>query len=177
MNLLSEAFNTLLDPRDPRSQSDQYQNRLKALSNRIDNLPVRQRLTDTDAAASAEIYQIVTQIYVARASQSPWEPSEHLEGLVDKAFAVPERGHYCEHFFPMLILACEARTDERRVAILDLFERNQRAARGRSMEGLKHAIQAIWVQQDLHADDDLLPNYLGILSAAINTSNTLPSFV
>jgi hypothetical protein len=38
------------------------------------------------------------------------------------------------------------------------------------------AIQSIWVQQDLHADGDILVNYLDVMSAGISSTSTIPSF-
>ncbi|GKT43336.1 uncharacterized protein ColSpa_03517 [Colletotrichum spaethianum] len=77
----------------------------------------------------------------------------------------------------MFILSCEARTDERRAAIINLINRTERSARTRSLKGLRDLIQSIWVQQDLHADSDLLVNYHGIISTVVSSSTTLLSFV
>lgn len=38
-------------------------------------------------------------------------------------------------------------------------------------------IRSIWVHQDLHADGDLLVNYVGAMRSVINMNNTIPSFV
>ncbi|KAI0376219.1 fungal-specific transcription factor domain-containing protein [Hypomontagnella monticulosa] len=180
LNLLSETCDTLLSPWDPRSREEEYHDRLRALEERIENLPAIPALStpaaDTIAAVEIEVYQLATRIYLLRASQSPWESSPKLESLIRRAFTVPLKANFCVHFFPLFILACEARTDEQRASILNLIDRTEKGARIRSMKGLRREIQSIWVQQDLHADSDLLMNYLGIMSAVISSSNTLPSF-
>jgi hypothetical protein len=44
------------------------------------------------------------------------------------------------------------------------------------MKGLKAGINSIWVQQDLHADSELLMNYVSIMSSVISSGNAVPSF-
>ncbi|OHE99697.1 hypothetical protein CORC01_05055 [Colletotrichum orchidophilum] len=179
LNLLSEVCDTLLDPRDPRSQNQVYQNRLKDLERRVGGVSIKPAIpsgSDPDAAFAIELYQTATQIYLVRASQSPWEPPANLDALIETAFSGPVQSCTCEHFFPLLILACEAQRDEQRIGIINLIERTQRDVRIRSIQAVKNTIQSIWVQQDLHKDDDVLMDYLGILSSAISSSNTVPSF-
>lgn len=178
LNLLSEICDTLVDPRDPRSRSEEYQTRLKDLERRIGNVHIKPASTGStsDAKIAVELYQMATQIYLVRASQSPWEPAANLESLIDAAFSGPIKSCTCEHFFPLLILACEAHRDEQRVAIINVIERTQRDTRIRSIQEVKNTIQSIWVQQDLHRDNDVLVDYLGIMSAAISSGNTIPSF-
>ena len=129
-----------------------------------------------NATLAEEIWQTAIRVYLARASQSQWEPFTKLDSEINEEFAKNIRVCSCDHFFPMFILACEARTDERRAAIISLIDRTERSARARSLEELRAVIQSIWVQQDLHADSDLLVNYLGVISAVISSSNTVPSF-
>ncbi|EXF84956.1 hypothetical protein CFIO01_02169, partial [Colletotrichum fioriniae PJ7] len=170
---------TLVDPRDPRSQDKSYQNQLKDLGGRVRDISVKTAIpsaSDPDAAFAIELYQMATQIYLVRASQSPWEPPANIDALVEAAFEGPVQSCTCEHFFPLLILACEAQRDEQRIGIINLIERTQRDVRIRSIQAVKNTIQSIWVQQDLHKDDDVLVDYLGTLSSAISSSNTVPSF-
>lgn len=178
LNLLSEISDTLIDPRDPRSTNSEYQDHLRDIERRIKDIPVKPGSVDLDPDArfAVELYQMATRIYLVRASQSPWEPAANLDPLIDAAFSGPAQYCNCEHFFPLLILACEAHKDEQRVAIINLIERTQRDARIRSVQGVKDTIQSIWVQQDLHKDDDVLVDYLGIMSAVISSSNSVPSF-
>ncbi|KAJ0120840.1 Zinc-finger transcription factor [Diaporthe amygdali] len=178
MNLLSEISDTLIDPRDPKSRNEEYQDRLKDLEKRIGSISIRPTppAPNTDAMFAVELYQMATRIYLVRASQSPWEPTVDLDALIEETFDGPVKSCTCEHFFPLFILACEAYRDEQRIAIINLVERTQRDARIRSIEEVKNTIQSIWVQQDLHKDDDVLVDYLGIMSAVISSSSTIPSF-
>ncbi|KAL1863851.1 hypothetical protein VTK73DRAFT_6351 [Phialemonium thermophilum] len=178
LNLLSEACETLLDPWDPRSRTEDYRDRLRALNERIGDIHTTpQSVSAPDPALAVEVYQTATRIYLVRAAQSSWEPSAGLDDLVERALALPARECTCTHFFPLFIVACEARTDEQRAAILSLIGRAEESKEARNMAWVIHAIQSVWVHQDLHADGDLVVDYLGMISAAIGSSNTLPSFV
>ncbi|OLN90044.1 Arginine metabolism regulation protein II [Colletotrichum chlorophyti] len=178
LNLLSEICDTLVDPRDPRSRSEGYQNRLKDLDRSIGNVHIISASAEStpDAMFAVELYHMATRIYRIRASQSPWEPTANLDFLIAAAFSGPVKSCICEHFFPLLIFACEAQKDEQRVAIINVIERTQRDARIRSIQEVKNTIQSLWVQPDLHKDDDVLVDYLGILSAVTSSSATIPSF-
>ncbi len=170
----------MLDSWDPRSQSDEYRDRLKILEEKIGDISIEPDPAglSTDATLAVEVYQTATQVYLARASQSPLETPTNLDYLVDMAFDGPIQTCACPHFFPLFILACEARTDDRRTAILNLIDRNETTnGRLRSKEWLRNIIQSVWVHQDLHADSELLVNYAGVMSTVISSSNTVPSFV
>jgi hypothetical protein len=169
----------LSDPWDPSSRNEEYHNRLTVIENKIGSLPIMAVSTSfgADDAVAVQVYQMATRIYFARASQSSWKISTKIESVIDKVFAGPLPGHACGHFFPVFILACESGTDERRTAILNVLDRTERSAQIRGMEALRHTIQSIWAQQDLHADSDLLVNYLGMLSAVVSSSGTPFSLV
>lgn len=171
----------MLDPMSPKSQDGEYKGRIKSLEQRISNLPYTQtpEERDTDLKIPVEIYQIATLVYLARASQSPWDPPAILDHLIERAFAVPRCAMLsaCDHFFPLFILACEARTDEQRATILELIDRTEEGARVRSLQGLKAEIESVWAQQDLYADSKLLFNYFGVLNAVVSSNKTLPSYV
>ncbi|KAL0942978.1 uncharacterized protein CTRU02_200864 [Colletotrichum truncatum] len=178
LNLLSEVCDTLIDPRDPRSQDEEYRLRLKDIERRIESLSIQSDTTEStpDAIFAVGLYQMATRVYLVRASQSPWEATANLDSLIDAAFSGPARSCTCEHFFPLLILACEAQKDEQRVTIINLIERTARDERIRSIQAVKTTIQSIWVQQDLHKDNDVLIDYLDIMSAVISSNNSVPSF-
>lgn len=117
-----------------------------------------------DDAAAVQVYQMATRIGFIRASQSSWKQSTRMESLIDKIFVGPLPAHACGHFFPVTILACEACMDDQRTTILNVLDRAERSTGLRVMKELKYTFQSIWVQQDLHADSDLLLDYLGIMS-------------
>ncbi|OKP05878.1 hypothetical protein PENSUB_6598 [Penicillium subrubescens] len=77
--------------------------------------------------------------------------------------------------FPLLIIGCEARTDERRMRILEHIERATHTSSLRSLHGLPNILQQIWVQDDLAVDYEL--DYLNRLDAVITSYRIMPSFV
>ncbi|KAI1750036.1 fungal-specific transcription factor domain-containing protein [Xylaria castorea] len=182
LSILSEIWDVLLDPSDPRSYDVEYKDRLRALEWKVDNLPFATptitdpRDTGDDFEFTVELYQVATRIYLARASQNPLEPAANLEYLVNRQFAGPVMYCYCRHFFPLLIIACEARTDEQRIAILNLIDRTNKKGYGRSMETFRAQVQSFWIQQDLYADSDLNLNYLRLMKSIISSNRTLPSY-
>ena len=124
-----------------------------------------------------EVYKLATTIYLVRASQSATEPAPSwLDPLIASAFRTHVRTCTCPHFFPLLILACEARTDERRVAVLEMLERVDADSAIRSVEQLREVIRALWAQQDLYADVEVLVRYTRLLDTAVSSSMGLPSF-
>lgn len=170
---------TLLDPEDPHSRDQQYHDSLRTLEGKVEDMSLQLASTksNSDVPYVVELYQMATRIYLARASQSLGEPPANLDPLIDALFDGPVQSCTCEHFFPLFILACEARKEEQRVAILNLIDRTQRDSRIRSVEEVRNAILSVWVQQDLYEDSELLMNYVGIISKVISSSNTIPAFM
>ncbi|KAH9908580.1 fungal-specific transcription factor domain-containing protein [Xylariomycetidae sp. FL2044] len=190
---------TLIDPRDPESQEEDYKRRLSALESRINQLPSSSSSSSSAPAGGlaaptpsllaapveVEMYQASTLVYLLRATQSPWEPSpRRLERVVEGAFAGPmiRACASCPNVFPLFILALEARTDERRLAVLALMARSgtryhhSDAAAPRSMAAVRRQVRAFWVQQDLHADAERVPDYLALMRAVVSSNGGLPSY-
>jgi len=180
LNLLTEICDTVVNPLDLGSRNAAHQARLREIEAKFGSLAITSATAECSEDTTllpVDLYGISTRIYLARASQSPWEAPTKLDSLIEMAFSIATSASTCKHFFPLFIVACEARTDERRAAILRLIDANENSGLIRSMEGLKAVIESIWVQQDLHADSELLPSYLGIMSAVISSSEFILSFV
>ncbi|KAJ2985256.1 hypothetical protein NUW58_g5635 [Xylaria curta] len=182
LNTLSEICDVLLDPSDPRSQDVAYRNRLKALEWKVDNFPTWSSTTAVSDKPGEELeftlqlYKTATRIYLTRASQNPLEPMANLDSSIDWAYTGALQHGNCRHFFPLLIIACEARTDEQRAAVLNLINRTEKKGYVRSMMAFRSQVQSFWKQYDLHADSDLILNYLGLMKAVISSNTALPSY-
>ncbi|KAI0479152.1 fungal-specific transcription factor domain-containing protein [Xylariaceae sp. FL0804] len=170
LNLLSEVCDTVLDPADPRTRTPEYQMRLQVLEEAMENVPA---MPVTDAA---ELYRMATRVYLARTSQNTWQRSASLDSIMESTYAVAKTCNSCCHWFPLFILACEAREDEHRSAVLSLIERTGESIRKRSIGWVRNAVQSVWVQRDLHEDSDLLMDYVAIMNAVVSSSSTVPSF-
>lgn len=187
LTLLSEICGTLVDPRDPISRDPTYIHRVKTFEGQLKEItsssssdPLSSPTTTSKADMGVELYQLATRVYLAHATQSPWESPTSLESITRSVFeGTVVTCNSCEHFFPLFILSCEARWDEDRAAILGLIERTGRnSPRGaRSVGFVRQAVQGVWVQQDLHAEGERVMDYVGVVSAVVSASNTIPSFV
>lgn len=182
LNLLCEVNDVLVTPEDPRSQDNQSHDRLQTLESKIVAISTPS-LTSTSEPQSGTIppldialYQMTTLIYLIRASQNPWGRTSRLSTLVDRVFTIAYECKTCPHFFPLFILACEARTDEQRRAIMHVIDSTERHAVMRSMGGLRAAIRMTWVQQDLYADGELIVDYLRVINGVISSFQSPPSY-
>lgn len=172
LSLLSEVYEAVQTIRDG---TQEYEDRISLLQQRVERLAVPEAARTSDTTIAVDIWQKATQIYLARATQSIC-PADHLDQLIEEAFQGPIQNCSCPHFFPLFVVACEARTDARRRAILDLIDRAEKSGLVRSKLWLKDVIQATWVQMDLHADDEILDDYIGTISRVIGSADVIPSF-
>ncbi|KAI1747826.1 fungal-specific transcription factor domain-containing protein [Xylaria castorea] len=127
-------------------------------------------------AALTEIYRTAVLVYVARICMSKLGESRDLGPLLDRGFAQIEQMQTCERLFPIFILGCEANTDERRIMILNLLRRTGNA-QVRSLECIRRGLDSVWIQDDLHADEDMTLDYMDKLNVVVSSSHTLPTFV
>ncbi|KAK8081374.1 hypothetical protein PG996_000155 [Apiospora saccharicola] len=147
LNLLSDICGTLIDPRDPGSNDPNYITRVRSFEGQLlETTPnsLSNPSNTPKADVGTELYQLATRVYLARATQSPWESPASLESITRSVFeGTVVTCHSCEHFFPLFILACEARRDEDRAAVLGLIDRTSRnSARGaRSLGFVRGAVR------------------------------------
>ncbi|KAI1114770.1 fungal-specific transcription factor domain-containing protein [Nemania sp. NC0429] len=140
------------------------------------------------------LYKAATRIYLARATQSIHNHNQHhphqsptastttanLADLTARAFAGPVRDcSFCRHFFPLLIIACEARpgNEGERDAILALVSRTEARGYVRSMAAFRAQVCAFWTLRDLCDDDDFVVDYVRLMRAVVSSNPALPSFV
>ncbi|KAI0102374.1 fungal-specific transcription factor domain-containing protein [Nemania sp. FL0031] len=124
-----------------------------------------------------ELYQTAILVYIGRICENRFGESRDLKSLIDKGFAQLEQAEVCERQFPMFILGCEANTDERRITILSLMRRTEEKTHVRPLDCLRRGLDSVWIQDDLHADQDVKLDYMNKLNAVISSSPTPPAFV
>jgi hypothetical protein len=129
---------------------------------------------DTEDSRALEIFQLALLVYIERASGGSPEKSEKLRTWLNKAFAIFSQLDTWQRQFPLLILGCEARTDEERMVILDLISRTEENTSVRNLRGMQGIIQSLWAQDDL-AEQDL--GYTDKIKAILSSSKVLPSFI
>ena len=122
-----------------------------------------------------DLLKLAALIYLKRASRNFSGTSPQIDAMVKKAYTLLDDLEAVNLAFPLLILGCEARTDEQRMSILAQIDRTMRTSTVRSLHGLQSILQQIWVQDDLAVDYEL--DYLKRLDAIISSYQVMPSFV
>ncbi|KFY80601.1 hypothetical protein V499_00572 [Pseudogymnoascus sp. VKM F-103] len=185
LQYLHVTFEMIKKPTDSLYHSDEYENSLRCLENRITSIVLLapEGISDTTSSlgtawvATMELFKLAAIIYLKRASRNFSGTSPQIDAIVERAYILLDELETFNPAFPLLIIGCEARRDGQRMRILEHIERAMKASslRSRSMLGLQNIIQQIWVQDDLAVDYEL--DYLNKLDAVITSYRIMPSFV
>ncbi|KAI0395718.1 hypothetical protein F5Y17DRAFT_184880 [Xylariaceae sp. FL0594] len=128
-----------------------------------------------------ELFRIAILVYISRICEAQFGETDRsqstLAPLLERAFSLLPRVPTCERLLPVFVIGCEARTDERRMAVLDLVRRTEQHTRVRKLTCLRRALDSVWIQDDLHADQDVTLHYLNKVNVVISSSPALPTFV
>jgi hypothetical protein len=173
---ICDLVGTIPSHTPPYKTSDSFKSYLQILAWRVRSIPVSDNTVDGSPGMTAlmELFQLATLVYLSRVSGNILEPAADTEQRIQRAFVIFSQLSSCERQFPLLILGCEARTDEERCTVLDLISRTEKGASSRSLFLTKKLIQAIWVQEDLSQGQ---VNYTDKLSAILSCCTILPAFV
>lgn len=173
-------FETIRKPTDLSYHTEEYERSLRCLENTITNIvPLATSDTmpgpSTAWVATIEFFKLAALIYLQRASRNFSGLSPQIDAMVDKAHMLLDDLGSFNPTFPLLIIGCEARTDEQRMRILKQIERATKTSSLRSLRELQSILQHIWVQDDLAVDYEL--DYVNRLDAVITSYQIMPSFV
>jgi hypothetical protein len=174
-------FEMIRRPTDVQYHNDEYENTLRCLERRITNIvPTAPEASISDTTSTAwvatiELFKIAALIYLKRASRNFSGISPHIDAMVERAYALLDSLEAFNPTFPLLIIGCEARTDEQRIKILEHIEKAINTSSLRGLHGLRDILQQIWVQDELAVDYEL--DYLNRLDAVITSYRIMPSFV
>ncbi|KAH7235331.1 fungal-specific transcription factor domain-containing protein, partial [Fusarium tricinctum] len=180
---LYNMFDMIRKPTDSLYHSDEYENSLRCLENKITSvvplgpkgIPNTTSDLSTAWVATMDLLKLAALIYLKRASRNFSGTSPQIDAMVEKAHVLLDDLGTFNLAFPLLIIGCEARTDEQRIRILDHLERAMRTSTLRSLHGLHNILQQIWVQDDLAVGYEL--DYLKKLDAIISSYQIMPSYV
>ncbi|KAI0441038.1 fungal-specific transcription factor domain-containing protein [Xylaria telfairii] len=157
-------------------QSDTLQEEIHAAELGVKELPASSTEEPSRLAALTELFRAAVLVYAARICVTKFGEERDLGPLLDRAFALIEQMQTCERPFPIFILGCEANTDERRIIILNLLRRTG-STHVRSLDCIRRGLESVWIQDDLHADEDMTLDYMNKLNVVVSSSSTLPTFV
>lgn len=187
LELLSDICKTVLPASEPRSQTKAYKDSINALEKRVESSEVfsaspSNRCSELgikgQGAVVAELHRIAMLIYLARASNDPSRPPEKLTHLVDRGMVILSNLSYYDSPFPVMMIGCEARDDEERLAVLKLIARTQSCSYSRHrLECVRDFLRGVWNQADLHAENGIEFDSMETLTAVVSTSEVMPLFV
>jgi hypothetical protein len=144
---------------------------LHELISELRALPITTASTD-DKNRTLELFHLAALVYLNRASGNP--QSAETEACNSRAFTIFSSVDSCDRQFSLMILGCQARTDEERSMILDLISRTEKRASSRTLYLTTVVIKRIWVQDDL-AQGNL--DYMQKLNGIMGACGILPPFV
>jgi hypothetical protein len=121
-----------------------------------------------------QLFKLALLIYLYRVSEPLLNWEQKCLRLVEDAFILLSQVETCERQFPVLILGCEAQTDEQRKIVLDLISRTEKSSCSRSFNHVSQMTRILWAQ-DFLADGVL--NFWDKLTAVISCCSLLPSLV
>ena len=104
--------------------------------------------------ATAELYRLSTLLYLEQTSRQITSEirsgfDEVTDHLTARALNILDQLEVCTSPWPLFITACEVRTDEGRIKILDVIDKMNDKRRIGNVSVLKRIIQIYWNQQDL----------------------------
>ena len=154
---------------------EDYKSLLSVLDWKIRCLPLSAKDEEaSDITTMTELFQLAISVYLHRATGDLLGQSARTQQQIERAFTLISQLGSCERQFPVLIIGCEARTDDQRAIILDLISRTENSVSSRSLNHVKTIVQAVWAQDDL-AEYEL--NYWDKLSSIISCCSIVPSLV
>lgn len=133
-------------------------------------------LLDSEASAlnAMELYKLAALIYVERASMQRFTQSAKIRGWLDRAMTILESLRACPWPLPLLIIGCEAQSDEHRFAIMELICRTCKHTYFGNLGCLRTLLRVSWTQDDL-AQSNL--SYLERLTGIMSISEITPTLV
>ncbi|KAG0651903.1 hypothetical protein D0Z07_1489 [Hyphodiscus hymeniophilus] len=144
-------FEIIRKPIDLLYHSDEYENSLVCLENKITKIVPLAAEGESDTmsglstvwVATIELFKLAALIYLKRASQNFSGSSPQIVAIVERAHIHLDDLETFDSAFPLLIIGCESRIDEQRFRILEHIERTIKSSRLRSLHGLQDVLQQI----------------------------------
>ncbi|KAI0972052.1 fungal-specific transcription factor domain-containing protein [Xylaria arbuscula] len=96
-----------------------------------------------------QLFQLAMLLFLNRSFENLTGQSLRMQQYVSRAFGIIPALQHCKQHFPIYVTGCEARTDEQRIAVLNLISRTEKVDSPRSYDALKKILAAMWVQDDL----------------------------
>lgn len=174
MGIFAELFENLAPPSDPLYHSTDYQRYLSALEHKLESIAYTSDRVQPELKGQMGLSQLANLIYLERISRNCSGPSPKIDKWSATAFEVLAKARPFKHLVLLLLFGLEARTEERRIVILNVVEATSKVMRSRGIPILLNMLQTAWNQ------DDLMPgsyiNYSKKLDFLISSNKGLPAF-
>ena len=121
-----------------------------------------------------ELHHIATLVYLLRLSDCLADRATKIHQLVQAGFGILRDVGTCQWPFPLLILGCEASSDEARMEIMDIIQETVKSAHARDLQCVSDMLRLSWVHQGLAVSTW---HYADMMSAILSTSDIVPTFV
>ncbi|KAJ6438616.1 hypothetical protein O9K51_09210 [Purpureocillium lavendulum] len=181
LDLLGRVIDTVVEDTKPHYHSKDYRQGVEGLESTLTSADSPWRVsqpspgsTSTGDANSMELFRLTGLVYLGRAAESILRHPTQLDNWISQAFNILAGLEVFRYPLPLLILGCEARTDEQRMMVLGIIDRTLENAPTVSITYVKSMVRFLWVHDDLIDDNR---GYLSKLSAAISSSQALPIFI
>jgi hypothetical protein len=156
-------------------QLHDYKRYVEIIDWRIRSIPIQYKIPPgNEYAVVTELFKLATLVYLNRITGNLLDQTKTIEAHLERAFTLFGRLGCCQRQYPLLIIGCEARTDEQRLTVLDAISRTENDHTSRSLNHVKILVQAMWAQDDL-AEREI--DYANKLSCVISSCTIIPSLV
>lgn len=107
------------------------------------------------ASATAELYRLASLLYLQRVVPDPGDEARRAT-YVRQAFAALGEVPVATGPWPVFIVACEARTDEERISILETLDQMDKVRNVGNVRVMRALLETIWKQRDLQDNSDTI---------------------
>lgn len=171
-----------------RGQTDTDANLVDELRSRLENLvqnivikPEEQSdsrsedIDETRIRNTAEFYHLAALIYFRRQILQLSPQSRSIQQLVETILGLIAKMEVCTSPWPLFVVACEVRTDEQRLQVLQTLKKMELHRRIGNIGVTRMIVEAFWKQQDLVVHNTAKPvmDWRNIVDMAQMT----PSFI
>lgn len=107
------------------------------------------------ASATAELYRLASLLYLQRVVPDIGDEVRRA-AYVRQAFAALGEVPVATGPWPVFVVACEARTDEERIYILETLDRMDKLRNVGNVRVMRTILETIWRQRDLQENSDTI---------------------
>lgn len=126
------------------------------------------------ASATAELYRLASLLYLQRVAPDTGDEVRRATYL-RQAFTALGDVPVATGPWPIFIVACEARTDEERIYILEILDQMDKVRNIGNVRVMRSILETIWKQRDLQENSDTIETKQWWLCA--ESSAAVPWFV